>query len=126
MGLDTPEIDHVVVKQSNEAYEFTLLDGVTEASFTELLRWLPPSYELQFYDQYYPSMSDPGAYVSVQRKENHFIYKLGNHGWSSDWSAQSPELLAAWLLLNMKKKSNYTKSLSSISVKKVLRNPWPK
>ncbi|MEO1410744.1 MAG: hypothetical protein AAFW73_12740 [Bacteroidota bacterium] len=43
-------------------------------------------YELTFYDEYYPSPSDPGAYFRyTTQKTNgpqHWSMTLGNHGWS--------------------------------------------
>ncbi len=96
----------------------------TRDNFVSLLQWLPPNYKLQFYDQYYPSMSDPGAYVTVFRKDNLFIYKLGNHGWSGEWSRQSVELLASWLFLNLEKKDGGSDNLSLIDIRKVEKTPW--
>lgn len=119
-----PNIDHLGVSQTNDSYEFVLSDGASWDSFLALLLWLPEGFELFFYDQYYPSMSDPGAYVSIQRREGIFIYMLGNHGWSGEWLKQSPELLAAWLALNMRKKGEFYEPLSSITVRKANSNPW--
>ncbi len=76
-------------------------DAPSAASIQKLLEWLPVKWKLGFYDKFYPSMTDPGAYVSVLRKEEVFIYKLGNHGWSSDWLKQSRELIAAWMHMNL-------------------------
>jgi hypothetical protein len=49
-----------------------------------MLRMLPRGHELTFFDQYYPSPSGPGAFVSVQRKADAFSYHAGNHGWSTE------------------------------------------
>lgn len=89
-----------------------------------VLAWLPPGFQLGFYDQHYPSMSDPGAYVDIQRNDRAYIYKLANHGWSSDWLKQSAELLAAWMALNMTKKHPLSQHLSAFSVRKAYSNPW--
>lgn len=76
--------------------------GIGRTELLELLALLPPEYELSFYDRFYPSMSDPGAYVSIERNgAGSYGYMMGNHGWSSDWLRQRPELLAAWMLLNV-------------------------
>lgn len=124
MLQDLPKIDHLPVSNSADAYKFVCSEEVSRADFLTLLNWLPYGFELHFYDQYYPSMSDPGAYVTVQRREDIFIHMLGNHGWSSDWMKQSPELLATWLMLNMEKKGDLYEPLSSITVRKAYSNPW--
>ena len=77
---------------TNKAWEFTGAVEACAADFIALLRWLPRGLELGFYDQYYLSMSDPGAYAEIQRNDSMYVYMLGNHGWSSDWAKQSPEL----------------------------------
>lgn len=88
------------------------------ASFLTLVRWLPPTWELRFYDQYYPSLSDPGGYVSVQRNGEAFAYMVGNHGWSTDWLKQSPELIAAWLHLNLDPLGPYSPRFDRIEIVK--------
>jgi hypothetical protein len=89
-----------------------------------MLLWLPPKYELSFFDQYYPSMSDPGAYVSVQRKDDLLMYKLANHGWSGEWRRQSPEFIAAYLVLNKEKTRIYNEASYSILLTQVFKTPW--
>ncbi len=54
---------------------------------------------LGFYDPYYPSPSDPGAYVGVRQFEGRYVYSYGNHGWHSGWERQSREFLTQYLAL---------------------------
>jgi hypothetical protein len=124
MLLNPPKIQHLEPALSKGALDFDVAPQACADDFLALLVWLPRGFELGFYDQYYPSMSDPGAYVSIQRKEIVFAYKLANHGWSSDWLKQSPELLAAWMMLNMTKKHPYSESLSILSVREAYHDPW--
>jgi hypothetical protein len=119
-----PKIQHLAASLSKDALDFSIAPETCASDFIELLVWLPPGVELSFYDQFYPSMSDPGAYVDIQRNDSIYIYKLGNHGWSCDWSKQSPELLAAWMQLNMTKKHPFSQNLTTISVRKAYRDPW--
>jgi len=66
---------------------------------SRLVSQLPPDRELSFHDPYYPSPSDPGAYVDVRQNCGCFIYCLGNHGWHRGWERQSREFLASYLAL---------------------------
>lgn len=94
------------INESNTKCGLVMDPQLTFVSAMNLLEWLPEDWELQFYDRYYPSMSDPGAYVSIRKKFGVYSYRLGNHGWSSDTLKQSPQLLAAWLLLNSETQDN--------------------
>ena len=67
-----------VVEISNEA---------TIASIAELLRVLRKyNIAFAFYDSYYPSPSDPGAYLDYSQEKNEtedsWSMTLGNHGWT--------------------------------------------
>ncbi len=53
----------------------------------ELLNALQPGQELTFYAADHASVSDPGAYLRVQRRDHQtFLRKAANHGWSSLWT----------------------------------------
>lgn len=119
-----PKIDHLTVSGSADGYRFVFSKEVSRKDFITLLNWLPYGFDINFYDQYYPSMSDPGAYVTVQRRDDIFIYMLGNHGWSIEWMKQSQELLAAWLMLSIEKKGGLYEPLLAVSVRKASSNPW--
>lgn len=88
------------------------------SSFLRLIWWLPRSFELSFYDQYFPgSPNDPGAYVDVQRKHDRFLYRMGNHGWSTEWQAQSPDFIAAWMALNLTPKPTVNEPLKGLRLR---------
>lgn len=99
MLMNPPDIEHLTTTAGESVLEFSVSIEAGHETFLSLFAWLPEAYELRFYDRFYPSVSDPGAYVSVRRNGCGFVYQLANHGWSSAWSHQSPELLAAWMAL---------------------------
>jgi len=83
-----------------------------------LLENLPEYYVLIFYDQYYPSRTDPGAYVFVQRTDNDFAVDMGNHGWSTRWQPQSKQMLASLLKLNIGAKDPYIDKIYQVKIEK--------
>lgn len=62
---------------------------------------LPKNQEIMFFDFYHPKWSDPGAYVTVRKEKDNFIYKLGNHGWSSDWFNITSKRITRYLHKNI-------------------------
>ena len=67
----------------------------TPAQCARLLERLRPGQQLEFYAADHPSVSDPGAYIWVQRQDDKLLRKAANHGWSTDWTAVTlPELQA--------------------------------
>lgn len=60
---------------------------ITHESLEQLLYILKTNnLSFHFYDVFYPSMSDPGAYLSYSQEKNEtkncWSMTLGNHGWS--------------------------------------------
>lgn len=52
-----------------------------------LLEALTPQQELSFYAADHASVSDPGAYIRIQRPQPQmWLRKAANHGWSTDWN----------------------------------------
>lgn len=123
--IEMPAIANLtIVKCESDRVEVAVGPEAGEGAFLRLLFWLPRGHELSFYDQYFPGTSgDPGAYVDVQRKNDWFLYHMGNHGWSSDWATQSPELLAAWMALNLKAKPGNPEPLRQIGILENARLP---
>ncbi len=113
-----------IAKCQGDETEIAVGPEVGKADFLRLLFWLPRAHELSFYDQYFPgTRNDPGAYVDVQRNDDLFQYRLGNHGWFQDWSYQSPELLAALLALNLKAKPGNPVPLKRLRISEGARLP---
>ncbi len=74
---------------------------VLSVEITQFLQLLPESQEISFHDQFYSNDEyDPGAYVSIRKEEDNFLYMFGNHHWSTKWQRQSVELLTAYILIN--------------------------
>lgn len=116
--IQLPNLPGITVGSRFES-ETTLLIAPTVGveAVRHLLWWLPKGHELSFYDQYFPgTQDDPGAYVRIQRWHDSFRFRLGNHGWFQDSQSQSPELLAAWIVLNLQPKPGVDQSLRSLSI----------
>lgn len=78
---------------------------------------LTVDYELVFFDYFHPQWSDPGAYVTVRRYKNNFVYMLGNHGWSSPWYATDINRLCRYIMKNKDYQND------SINIRRSLRQP---
>lgn len=98
--MQPPLIEHLSITRRPDGFECSLSAQASVETCLALLKWLPESFELTFYDPRHPSVSDPGAHVTVQRKGDVFSCRSANHGWSSGWSAQPREGVAAWMALN--------------------------
>ena len=79
---------------------------------------------MDFHDPYFPQLSDPGAYVLIQRRGDQFLHRLGNHGWLNRWTHQSPDLLAAYLQLVADYPGERTAFDGPIMVKPAYRSAW--
>ena len=59
--------------------------SLNDGQLNELLTQIPKTSSLGFWDMLHPTVSDPGAYVTTQKYDNGYVYKLGNHGWSTKY-----------------------------------------
>ena len=84
---------------------------------------MPEGLELSFYDRFYPSMSDPGAFVRVQRRGDVLVHMFSNHGWASDWAKHSAELLAAWIMINLDAAGPQSSPMRELVIAKPLCTP---
>jgi hypothetical protein len=66
----------------------------------DLLIRLSADKELHFFDAFHPAWSDPGAYITVVKYNDGYIYKMGNHGWSSAWHPTDIDRLSRYILKN--------------------------
>ncbi len=117
------QFDNIDLQSFERGFRVTLNRHTTHANIVRLLEWLPPAHELAFYDQYYPSLSDPGAYISIQRKDAIFMYFMGNHGWSSGWLGQSKQMLAALIQINIGAIDPFQDQVYQIEIRKANRLP---
>lgn len=113
------KIDGLSLIEAHNGLDIQVKSGSLQ-TFMQLLQWLPYGYDLGFYDQYQNNTGtedDPGVFVSIVRRDSTFIYKTGNHGWSSGWTYQSPEVLAAWMELNLRPAGARPSPLKTIDVR---------
>lgn len=123
---DPPELSSLTIRQESDGlivvgHSYTNIDDIMT-----LLDWLPEDRQLEFYDQFYPSMSDPGAYVCVQKMGDAFIHQVANHGWSSEWNKNSLELIAQWIALNITGNRLKNSSNRELKITKRREQSWPK
>ncbi|WP_162425738.1 hypothetical protein [Pontibacter pudoricolor] len=92
----------------NNQYEIDVTSIASE-SIGKLVEWLPNDMELEFYDyQGHEYQSDrDGSYIDVQRYENGYAFKGGNHGRSSGWKRISKPQLMEFIMHNIKQKDAF-------------------
>jgi hypothetical protein len=76
---------------------FTFDENANEQTMMQLVGEVPPEVEVSFYDEAYPSPSEPGAYVTFRRYNDRYIMYRGNHGWSTNWEPVTVESLVDYL-----------------------------
>ncbi|HEY9175555.1 MAG TPA: hypothetical protein VI136_25015 [Verrucomicrobiae bacterium] len=104
---------------------YTVRDPIPGSLAELIVSRLPADRELSFHDPFYPSPSDPGAFVSIRQQDGCCIYCFGNHGWHQDWQRQSKEFLAHYLALCLRKHSS-TGGHGWLSLTPVLPASFPK
>jgi hypothetical protein len=115
-GLTPRERDPSEAAARFDAVVIAVDDRATLGSFLALLDWLPETCRLNFFDRFYPSASDPGAYVSVQKLHGALICNLGNHGWSRGWRNESAASIAASIEANRSNRGEPAGRLASLTI----------
>jgi len=59
--------------------------SLNDKQLSELLTQISNTSSFGFWDMLHPTVSDPGAYVTIQKYDKGYVYKLGNHGWSTKY-----------------------------------------
>ena len=118
-----PDIDGLVFERLGSTGLRVILGPTERDKLKALLTWLPEGLELGFFDRFYPSMSDPGAYVTVRRRGEVLVHQLGNHGWSTEWARQSADLVAAWILINVEPGGPYDQPLRELTIQEAWSAP---
>jgi hypothetical protein len=94
--------------KDGEAVFFKINLNTTKENIEEFLKTLPENYQLNFFDNFHPKISDLGAYVWVQHFNlDTFAYSLHNHGWSSEWRQIHKGDLIDYIYKNREFTSNY-------------------
>ena len=83
---------------SGTIYEFIFNNDANEQTIMRLVGELPPDTEFMFYDEEYPSPSDPGAFVTIRRDNDQYRMDRSNHGWQKKPEGISSEKLVGYLL----------------------------
>ena len=65
----------------------------TLADYQHLLASLPEDQMLSFFDRDHPSVSDPGAEITVFRLGDAYFTRARNHGWSGPVERVDPQRL---------------------------------
>jgi hypothetical protein len=90
-----------IQKKDAETLFLKINADTTEQIIDEFLTSLPNKYQVNFFDNSYPQISDPGAYVWTQRLvDDKYAYSLHNHGWSSEWKQISKSELVKYIYSN--------------------------
>lgn len=88
------------VYDPSSIFKLKLSENSTKADIEMFLNSFPVEFEFEFFDFFHPQISDPGAYVTIQKSENDFLYQLCNHGWSTEWKRISKEDLIDYVFRN--------------------------
>jgi hypothetical protein len=81
---------------------FLVIDANTsKEAIRKFLILLHDKYQITFFDNSAPQISDPGAYVWAQRmSQETYAFSLHNHGWSSEWKQINKEQLVEYIYSN--------------------------
>ena len=80
--------------------EYKLDSNSTKLDIGQIIDKLDERCAIDFFDYYYPQISDPGAYVTVHKEDGQLKYELANHGWSSDWKSINRDSLVDYIYKN--------------------------
>lgn len=83
-------INHIEIDQNERFFRVKFLDGFNEKALNVFVDFLSHTQcGFSYYDGYYPSMSERGAYVTSTPFEfegqQYFHIFLGNHGWTGTY-----------------------------------------
>ena len=91
----------------NPSFRIRIDVNTTKEQIKLFLETLPKNFEISFFDFFYPQLSDPGAYISVQANGSSFLYMLGNHGWASCWKRINKSKLIDYIYKNREHNEEY-------------------
>ena len=87
--------------------KFKIDENTMKEKIIDYINSIPNKYQLSFFDYFHPQISDPGAYVIVQKNNKKYIFQLANHGWSSNWKEIEFEDLVEYIYKNKEFTSDY-------------------
>ena len=86
---------HGITGESIKRFMFN--NDANERTMMQLVSEIPPEMQVVFYDQDYPSPSDPGAFVAFKKDNNQYSMQRSNHGWSNNWENVTVGKLTGYL-----------------------------
>jgi len=90
-----------IQKKDAKTFFLKINADTTKQTIDKFLASLPAKYQLNFFDNSHPQISDPGAYVWTQQLiEDKYAYSLHNQGWSSEWKQISKVELVDYIYQN--------------------------
>jgi hypothetical protein len=98
-GLEISGVERVWFNDKPR-FKLAIDNNTTKEQIRSFFETIPDNFETIFFDYFHPQLSDPGAYVTVQRYGKDFLYMLGNHGWSGEWKLIEKKDLAEYLFKN--------------------------
>ncbi len=90
--------DYLVTKRTE--IEYPLDTSTTKDSIGLVIDKLDERCAINFFDNFHPQISDPGACVTVHKEKGQLMYELANHGWSSEWKVISKDSLIDYIYKN--------------------------
>ena len=90
---------HAYRAASTDAILLALSQEFSQASAAALVAAIEDDSRLLFFDAEHPQRSDPGLFVSLQRRDGALFVKGANHGWSYPWVPIAEPDAVRWLWL---------------------------
>lgn len=90
-GIEVLSDTGLPTQATPQRIKFLFNDSVQRKHVWQLFSFLSERGSIFFYDAEHKQISDPGAYVTIERVPGEaavdleFIARYANHGWSSDW-----------------------------------------
>jgi len=86
-GIFTPRFKGLKILNNKSGFIcFQITGQTTKSEISAFIKSLPQKYALSFFDNFHPQISDPGAYVTIQKMGGGILaHFIANHGWSTEW-----------------------------------------
>ncbi len=88
-----------LVDSSQQGYKYIFDKASNQKTVASLIQQITENRTLSFFDGKHPTISDPGAYIVVNKQDGKLFAHCGNHGWSSKWVQIKEEELINYLTL---------------------------
>jgi len=92
------DLDNLTTEKTKIEYQLDIT--TTKDLIGQVIDNLDERCAINFFDNFHPQISDPGAYVTVHKENGQLKYELANHGWSSEWKEISKDSLTDYIYKN--------------------------